>query len=517
MKKIKFLITFVLAAAILSCSDDDSGNLDGINNADAPANVSALFTITQDNTGLVTIAPNGDGANSFEIHFGDGSTEPALVNTGQMATHTYAEGNYQVKIIGVGLNGKTTEYSHNLEVSFTAPQNLVLDVTPVPGNSMAINVTATADNEAFFEVTYGEDPGQAPVQFNEGQTVTHAYTTPGTYTVTVTAFSGGAASTTDTQTVTVTNPLLLPIDFENATLNYSFMDFDGAASSVVDNPNATGNTSAKVAKVVKNVGSQTWAGTVITLDQTIDFSTLNQFQMKVLPPMAGATVILKVENLTSGAIFHEAQTTTTAANQWQTLNFDFSGVNVSQQYSKIVLFFNFGVNGSGETFYYDDIIQVPGAESYTLPINFEFASVNYLIDEFEGAYGDKVPNPHPTGINTSANVGQCVKTVGAQTYAGLVMALDAPVNFSSNQKIKMKVWSPGAGKIVLLKFENLTNSAINIERQATTTVANQWEELTFDFTGVNNASNFQKIVLFFDFNVPGNGATYYFDDIQQFN
>jgi hypothetical protein len=86
------------------------------------------------------------------------------------------------------------------------------------------------------------------------------------------------------------------------------------------------------------------------------------------------------------------------------------------------------------------------------------------------------------------------------------------------QKIKMKVWSPQAGAVVKLKLENLANgTGINTELDATTTVANGWEELTYNFTGINNANNYQRVVVFFDFGNAGNGATYYFDDIKLSN
>ena len=58
------------------------------------------------------------------------------------------------------------------------------------------------------------------------------------------------------------------------------------------------------------------------------------------------------------------------------------------------------------------------------------------------------------------------------------------------------------------------NSNINIEKDASTTVANGWEELTYDFSGIVNSNNYQRVVVFFDFGNAGTGATYYFDDIK---
>ncbi|WP_159799362.1 PKD domain-containing protein [Flavobacterium sp. MK4S-17] len=517
MKRLKYIITFVFAALLLGCSEDES-SLDSLTGSAAPSDISALFTITQDNTGVVTITPSGQAVTKYEVYFGDGTEEPGEVRPGGRAMHTYAEGIYNVKVVGYNLNGDTAEYNHELTVSFIAPENLSVDIIPVTGDAFSIDVEASADYEAFFEVTYGEDPAQEPVQFNEGQVIRHTYGSIGTYTVTVTAFSGGAATTVYTEEVTITNPLLLPITFENSTLNYEFGDFGGAYTTVIDNPASGGiNTSAKVGSQLRTAGSQVWAGTSIALDEIIDFSEFNHFRMKVWSPQAGIPVTLKIENLANSDINHEVEVLTTVANQWEYIYFDFSGTDFSQEYGRLVIFFNLNTSGAGETYYFDDIALVPAPESLTLPLTFEYASVNYIVDEFGGAYGDKVTNPHQEGINTSANVCQVVKTAGAEVYAGVVIPLEAPVDFSSQQKVKMKVWSPQAGITVLMKFENLNDAGINVEVPVTTTTANQWEELTFDFTGINNANNYQKLVVFFDFNVAGTGATYYFDDVQLSN
>src|SRR5690606_11743070 len=180
MKRLKILITFVFAAVMFGCSEDDNASLDQLQNAPAPSNISALFTITQDNTGTVNVLPTGDGVSTFEVDWAHGEESTVMVNPGRTAQHVYTEGTYNVKVTGISLNGKRTEKMYPIVVSFLAPENLDIIVTPVPGNSMAIDVTATADLETFFEVTFGEDPSADPVQFNEGQTINHVYTTPGT-------------------------------------------------------------------------------------------------------------------------------------------------------------------------------------------------------------------------------------------------------------------------------------------------------------------------------------------------
>ncbi len=82
---------------------------------------------------------------------------------------------------------------------------------------------------------------------------------------------------------------------------------------------------------------------------------------------------------------------------------------------------------------------------------------------------------------------------------------------------KMKVFSPRVGAKVLLKVENQTNGGISFEKEVLTTVANAWEELTFDYSTINTANSYQKIVLIFDLGAMGDGSanyTFLFDDIK---
>jgi hypothetical protein len=104
--------------------------------------------------------------------------------------------------------------------------------------------------------------------------------------------------------------------------------------------------------------------------------------------------------------------------------------------------------------------------------------------------------------------------------------LDSKVDFAKGTKIKVTVWSPKVGAKILYKMEDSTspkdgngNPTINVEVEATTTVANAWEVLTFDLTSAasfNSANSYDRVILFPDFGVAGAGSTYYFDDIKQF-
>lgn len=517
MKNLKYFLSLFLLATLLGCSDDDNdtGFIDDIA---APTNLSAIFTITQDNSGKVTIRPNGEGVTSYSIVFGDETQEPGTLAPGQEIDHIYAEGNYTVKIIGIGINGKETEYTQPLTVSYAAPTNLAVNITPETGNPYKINVTASALLETFFTITFGETVGETPIEFNEGQTVSHTYATIGTYEVKVIAYSGGAATSEFVQNVTIFDPLLLPIDFESPTLNYAFGDFGGSFGSVADNPSVSGlNTSAKVGKIVKTAGAEVWAGITLALDAPIDFSTLQKISMKAYAPVAGAIVKLKLENINDANINVEVDATTTVVNDWETLLFDFTGVNNANNYQRVVVFYDFGNNGNGAEFHFDDVKLTTGDAQVELPLTFQNAALAYTFTSFGNSSATVTDNPDQSGINTSTKVGQHTKNSGSEVWAGSFIELATPIDFSSLHKIKMKVWSPQAGAIVKMKLENLANSAINIEVDATTTVAGGWEELTYDFSAAANANAYQRVVVFFNFNVIGDGSNYYFDDIKLSN
>ena len=152
--------------------------------------------------------------------------------------------------------------------------------------------------------------------------------------------------------------LALPLDFQSTSLTYAFTDFNGGGATVVNNPFATGiNTSTKVGKMVKSTG-EVYGGSYIAMASPINFATTKTFKMKVYSPKVGAKVLLKVENIMDGAVSYEKEVVTTTANAWELLTFDFSAINATKSYQKIVLIFELGTIGDGTanfTYYFDDI------------------------------------------------------------------------------------------------------------------------------------------------------------------
>ena len=154
-----------------------------------------------------------------------------------------------------------------------------------------------------------------------------------------------------------------------------------------------------------------------------------------------------------------------------------------------------------------------------LPINFEEGQVTTeSFVDFNGGTGTVVDNPFITDDNPSNTVGKIVRD-GGDIWAGSYLIV-SPLDFNSETTIKMNVYSVSPGLLVKFKLED-DNDPVTaaVERDAYTTKYNQWETLTWSFSG-EQSNIFQKLVLMFDFGNTGDGtenSTFYFDDIYQFD
>ncbi len=530
MKLIKyfFSITFLLALAA-GCKKEINDDISFIETAISPDKLSALFEITQDNTGLVTITPNGEGAVSYDIYFGDATTTPVKVVAGKNTQHRYAEGIYNVKIVGYGVTGKISEATQKLTVSFRAPENLDFTITTDPANNYKVTISASAVYETNFKVYFGDVANEVPVTFLEGVAISHIYPAVGTYPIKVIAYSGGAATAQLIKSVTIVDPVLLPITFESPTVNYAFTNFGGGAVTIVNNTQVNGiNTSLKVGKMIKYPG-EVYGGSLISLGIPIDFSANKIFRMKVFSPRVGAKVLFKVENLTNGGISAEKEVTTTIANGWEDLVFNFSTINTANSYQKIVLIFDLGTQGDGSanfTFLFDDIRLTntlpTGTGQINLPVTFDDPAINYTVTDF----GNNQTGDGVDPLNAANKIKITTKPTGAETWAGTTIGTSAgfaskiPVTASATQ-MSIRMYSPAAGIRIRLKIEDHTNPTKSVETEALTTLANAWETLIFDFnypaTGtaaINLAYNYDMASVFFDFGTAGNGKVFYWDDVK---
>ena len=175
---------------------------------------------------------------------------------------------------------------------------------------------------------------------------------------------GGMGTGTGTGTTLVT--------FDEATAP-TLTGFGGAEDSTVVADPAGGTN--KVAKVVKSVTAELWAGTTVSTGAnqsiaTIPFTaTAKTMTVRVWSPTANIPVRLKVEDASDNTKTVETEATTTVANAWETLTFNFAtqasgtaALNLANTYNKASIFFNFGTTGAaggGGTFYFDDVTFLP--------------------------------------------------------------------------------------------------------------------------------------------------------------
>jgi hypothetical protein len=519
---------------LAGCQKDLFDDISFLDSVSSSAKLTALYDITQDNTGVVTITPNGEGVTYFEVYYGDNTATPVKVLPGKNTVHQYAEGVYKVKIVGYNSMGAKTEATQDLTVSFRAPEDLKVTLAQ---NGLALTVDATALYETYYKVFFGDSNNVKPIPFKtfiEGQPITYTYAKAGTYDVKVVALSGGAASSEVIKTIKVGKQIELPIGFDDVNYDYTFGDFGGAASSVVEDPKDASN---KVMKVVKTAGAEVWAGTTMStnlgLAKAIPLKAgATTMQARVYSPAAGITVKLKVEDRTNGNIAVETDALTTVANAWEVLEFNFANqssgtpaINFANTYDKASIFFDFGNAGSGKVFYCDDVMMKPAAvvlSQINLPVTFDATTVNYTMTDFGN--NSTVDAVDPT--SSSNKVKKTTKVNGAETWAGTTIgtpsgfASKIPIT-SSATTMSVNVYSPAAGLKIKLKIEDKNDGNKSVETDVLTTVANTWETLVFDFSNqssgtaaLNTSYTYDKASIFFDFGNAGTGKVFYWDDVQ---
>lgn len=149
------------------------------------------------------------------------------------------------------------------------------------------------------------------------------------------------------------------INFNDALVDYTLVDFGNNASSTVADPADSNNT------VVASIkGNETASGTTISRGAVIYplTDTLTRISIRTYSPSVGIPVRVKLEESGDSAHSVETQMLTTRANEWEVIIFDFSNpvegtaaLNTDYTFDTLTIFFDFGSAGNGETYYWDDV------------------------------------------------------------------------------------------------------------------------------------------------------------------
>lgn len=158
------------------------------------------------------------------------------------------------------------------------------------------------------------------------------------------------------------------------------------------------------------------------------------------------------------------------------------------------------------------------------PIDFESGGfgANWTWAVFENGTNpplEIIANPDPSGINTSETVAKFTALQSGNPWAGTECMHGDIGTFTldnSNSIVKIMVWKPVISDVGI-KFVRPDGSALP-EIKVANTLTNQWEELTFDFSGRigdPNTIDQDQIVIFPDFDLGGRTQDNicYFDNI----
>lgn len=541
MKKLKLIISLFVLTFVLGCSND-TGDTD-VDAVGAPTNISALTTVTQDNTGRVTFVPRGEGVTRYEIYFGDGTVAPTYVNPGETATHKYAEGVYQAKIVGTTINGKRTEATQEVVVSFRSPENLVVLIENDLITSKKVIVKATADFALFYDVYFGEPGKTTPIPVNNGESIAYVYKDAGTYTIRIVSKSAAIKTTQYTVDFKVT-AINKPTTSAPEPANRIASDVISIYSSKYTNVPGTnyfpdwgqGGQGSSWAEADLN-GDKMLQYIKLSYQgiQLADGVTINVSGMKYLHLDVWTADVTKIEtSLISKSNGEKPVTKDLNANQWTSIDIPISAFTSQGLTVADIIQLKFvGTPWAAGTVFIDNIyFYKDPTQSTVLPLDFESTLLTYPWIGFGDANFAAIPaavvnNPKKTGINLSNKVVEITKTAGAQVWAGASLNLDSAIDLSKGTKVSINVWSPKVGAKILLKLENSKspkdgngNPTVFVEVQTLTTVANAWQTLVFDLTTYATFSAsipYDRVILFPDFEVSGTGTTYYFDDIKQSN
>jgi hypothetical protein len=316
-----------------------------------------------------------------------------------------------------------------------------------------------------------------------------------------------------------------PINFEDMCAPPTIVNFNGGATTVIDNPDPSGiNDSDKVAQMQK-YPDEVFGGTKFELGAAIDFGAGEVYTIKVWSSRS-VEVLFKLEETGNPGGGFATTVNHSGGGEWQELCFDFAGQSVPPPVVALTIIFDNGTQGAADTdpanwtFYYDDITQVASCEGggpapvpAALPVDFEADPDTYdfgVDGGFEGGFANVIPNPDATGINTSPQVARLEKNAG-EVFAGSTLVL-APVTVVDGSSFTMKVWSQRPVNL-LLKLEPF-DPFVQLE------VAHGgagWEELTFAYPGFSGEVN--GLTMIFDNGTPGDAEadalnwTFYADDI----
>lgn len=125
----------------------------------------------------------------------------------------------------------------------------------------------------------------------------------------------------------------------------------------------------------------------------------------------------------------------------------------------------------------------------------------------------RIANTFSGGVNQTANIGQYSDN-GNEGFDALIIDYGADIDLTTNNMLKIKLYSPDRGIQLVAKVQGGDVTAVE-ERFGPTSLTNEWQEFTFNFSDISTKKP-QQLVIFFNFaQATGNASDlYYFDDLE---
>jgi len=309
-------------------------------------------------------------------------------------------------------------------------------------------------------------------------------------------------------------------DFESITMNMMAGGAEDLSSfQIVPNPDPTGiNASGMVVKFVRDKDGVPWGGFWSALANHVDVTTNKYVHVKVWKPRV-SPVKFKLEGGDAGTLELASINEQTLTNAWEELVFDFSSKTGTYPVIAFMPDFEDPLTLAEDIIIYFDDLTVNndptvGTEAAYVIEDYEHIGLNYMLGGAEDlSTMTLIPNPDPSGINTSATVVQFVRDKDGVPWGGFWSALPVPVDVTTNKYVHVKVWKP---RVSPIKFKLEGGDAGTLEAAAMNeqVLTGTWQDMVFDFS--SKTGTYPVIAFMPDFEDPlalTDDIIIYFDDI----
>ena len=337
------------------------------------------------------------------------------------------------------------------------------------------------------------------------------------------------------------NPSKL-INFEPTdTSGYSLIDFNGATSSIVTDAPENGSIDSTKAMKVVSIGG-TSGTSLISLSRAASLISQSGFVVKanIHSPVSGKKIMLKIESIDHPSQIVQIEQTSVAG--WKTYSFNFEvGGNLTQDYPRAAIFFDFLGDGSSNPWYLDDLAfngavgaSIPGGgggggggnagagEAVSTLLTFEgndslggLLTGTAVDDQPHGVFGgaSAVITEAPAG-GLGGNVLAITKSGAEWSGVNALVSLDGSYRYSdaTNTKVTFNYYSPKGGSPVGLEIWNGATKAVSMTQPANA----GWNNMEFDLTTAEGWSalvKYDKVVIFPDFMVAAANEVFYLDNL----